>query len=77
MVQVQMLLPILISQLVAKHTLILFQVTEDGQIRSTLDGTIEVFGGEAGIIIANPNGIECNGCAFINANRVDLVDWYL
>ena len=25
------------------------------------------------MIIANPNGIVCDGCAFINTNRVDLV----
>ena len=51
--------------------LILFQVT--GTAVSDLDGTIEVFGTEAGIIIANPNGITCAGCGFINADRVDLV----
>ena len=51
--------------------LILFQVTGSGG--SDLDGTIEVFGGEAGLIIANPNGIACDGCAFTNVNRVDLV----
>ena len=51
--------------------LILLQVT--GTSGSALDGTIEVFGSEAGLIIANPNGIDCNACAFINANRVDLV----
>ena len=51
--------------------LILLQVT--GNSGSALNGTIEVFGGEAGLIIANPNGIACNGCAFINANRLDLV----
>ena len=51
--------------------LILLQVT--GSTGSALNGTIEVFGAEAGLIIANPNGITCNGCGFINANRVDLV----
>ena len=51
--------------------LILLQVT--GSTGSDLDGTIEVFGGEAGLIIANPNGIVCDGCAFTNVNRVDLV----
>ena len=51
--------------------LILFQVTGSGG--SNLEGTIEVFGGEAGVIIANPNGIVCDGCGFINANKVDLV----
>ena len=44
-----------------------------GTAVSDLDGTIEVFGTEAGIIIANPNGIDCDGCAFTNVNRVDLV----
>ena len=51
--------------------LILFQVT--GNSGSDLEGTIEVFGEEAGLIIANPNGIICNGCGFINASKVDLV----
>ncbi len=51
--------------------LILFQVT--GSTTSELDGKIEIFGREAGVIIANPKGINCDGCGFINANRVDLV----
>lgn len=34
---------------------------------STLEGAIEVYGDYAGVIIANPNGISCNGCSFINA----------
>ena len=55
----------------SEASLILFQVT--GSNVSDLDGTIEVFGTEAGLIIANPNGIECDGCAFTNVNRVDLV----
>ena len=55
----------------SEASLILLQVT--GTTVSDLDGTIEVFGGEAGLIIANPNGITCDGCAFTNVNRVDLV----
>ena len=55
----------------SEASLILLQVT--GTAVSDLGGTIEVFGGEAGLIIANPNGIECDGCAFTNVNRVDLV----
>ena len=55
----------------SEASLILFQVT--GSTVSALNGTLEVFGGEAGLIIANPNGIVCTGCAFINANRLDLV----
>ena len=55
----------------SEASLILFQVT--GSSGSALNGTIEVFGAKAGLIIANPNGIVCTGCAFINANRLDLV----
>ena len=40
---------------------------------SLLLGTFEVVGAEAVVIIANPNGISCNACNFINASRVDLV----
>ena len=56
----------------SEASLILFQVTSTSNT-SDLNGQIEVFGSEAGLIIANPNGIECNGCGFINTNRVDLV----
>ena len=55
----------------SEASLILLQVT--GSTGSVLNGTIEVFGDEAGLIIANPNGITCDECAFINANRLDLV----
>ena len=55
----------------SEASLILFQIT--GSAVSDLGGTIEVFGTEAGLIIANPNGIDCDGCGFINTNRVDLV----
>ncbi len=34
---------------------------------STLTGTTEVFGQSAAVVIANPNGISCNGCAFLNS----------
>jgi filamentous hemagglutinin family protein len=39
---------------------------------STLNGTVEVAGDRAGVIIANPNGITCNGCNFINASNGTL-----
>ena len=56
----------------SEASLILLQVT--GSTVSDLGGTIEVFGDEeAGLIIANPNGIDCDGCGFINTNRLDLV----
>lgn len=36
---------------------------------STLRGYTEVAGSKAEVIIANPNGITCNGCGFINTTR--------
>ena len=53
-------------------SIILAQVTSATGI-SLLLGTLEVVGAEAVVIIANPNGISCNACSFINASRVDLV----
>ena len=55
----------------SEANLILFQVTTTSA--SSLNGQIEVFGSEAGVIIANPNGITCDGCGFINTSKVDLV----
>ncbi|TXH45231.1 MAG: filamentous hemagglutinin N-terminal domain-containing protein, partial [Burkholderiaceae bacterium] len=39
---------------------------------SQLLGYLEVGGARAEVIIANPAGILCNGCGFINANRATL-----
>ncbi|UWS34184.1 two-partner secretion domain-containing protein [Erwinia pyrifoliae] len=39
---------------------------------SRLHGYIEVAGRQAQVVIANPSGISCNGCGFINANRATL-----
>ncbi len=39
---------------------------------SQLNGGVEVFGQKAAVVIANPNGINCNGCTFTNASRVTL-----
>lgn len=39
---------------------------------SHLNGMIEVAGKKAQVVIANPSGITCNGCGFINANRATL-----
>ena len=36
---------------------------------SQLKGYIEVAGGKADVIIANPSGIHCEGCGVINAGR--------
>ncbi|WP_443216773.1 hemagglutinin repeat-containing protein [Rhizobium sp. Root1203] len=40
--------------------------------RSALNGPTEVFGGRADVIIANPKGITCNGCGFINTPHATL-----
>ncbi|PXW43874.1 filamentous hemagglutinin [Erwinia sp. AG740] len=39
---------------------------------SRLGGYVEVAGTRAQVIIANPAGITCDGCGFINANRATL-----
>ncbi|WP_170986718.1 two-partner secretion domain-containing protein, partial [Escherichia coli] len=39
---------------------------------SRLNGFIEVAGRRAEVVIANPSGITCNGCGFINAERTTL-----
>ncbi|AIK14231.1 hemolysin/hemagglutinin-like protein HecA precursor [Pectobacterium atrosepticum] len=40
--------------------------------RSTLAGYLEVGGKPASVIVANPNGITCDGCGFINTPQVTL-----
>ncbi|CAQ82338.1 MULTISPECIES: hemagglutinin repeat-containing protein [Photorhabdus] len=40
---------------------------------SLLLGQQEVFGIAADYVLANPNGITCNGCGFINTNQASLV----
>ena len=44
----------------------------NSQNPSLLNGYIEVAGQQAHVIIANPAGITCNGCGFINANQTTL-----
>ncbi|GKV93070.1 MULTISPECIES: hemagglutinin repeat-containing protein [Pectobacterium] len=39
---------------------------------SKLNGYVEVAGRKAQVVIANPAGISCDGCGFINANRATL-----
>lgn len=39
---------------------------------SLLNGFIEIAGSRAQVVIANPAGISCDGCGFINANRATL-----
>jgi filamentous hemagglutinin len=59
--------PILSNQPAAT---ILNQVTAPNP--SQLLGTLEVAGQGANVIVANPAGITCNGCGFLNANRATL-----
>lgn len=40
--------------------------------RSSLKGYTEVVGGKADVIVANPYGITCSGCGFINTDRATL-----
>ncbi|CAH5697209.1 16S rRNA endonuclease CdiA [Enterobacter cloacae] len=43
-----------------------------GANRSNLQGYTEVVGKAANVIVANPYGITCNGCGFINTPNVTL-----
>ena len=40
-----------------------------GNLPSNLNGYMEIFGSKAELIIANSNGVTCNGCGFINTTR--------
>ncbi len=51
-------------------SLVINEVT--GNKRSNLNGYTEMFGKAADFILANPNGIVCNGAGFINIPRVTL-----
>ena len=48
--------------------LIINQVVNSGP-PSQLNGFLAVAGQRAGVIVANPNGITCQGCGFINTTR--------
>lgn len=50
--------------------LIINEVT--GSSRSELQGQLEVFGQRADVMIANPNGINCDGCGAINSAGLTL-----
>jgi len=58
------------SNLDTSATLILNEVISHRA--SSLNGFIEVAGEKADVIIANPNGITCSGCSFINTGRATL-----
>lgn len=44
----------------------------NGVNRSQLNGYMEVAGQKAGVVVANPNGISCDGCGFVNTNQATL-----
>lgn len=50
--------------------LIINEVVGNG--RSQLQGKLEVAGEQAKVVIANPNGITCDGCSFINTPAITL-----
>ncbi|QNH66675.1 DUF637 domain-containing protein [Proteus vulgaris] len=50
--------------------LIINEVVGNG--RSQLLGKLEVAGEQAKVVIANPNGITCDGCSFINTPAITL-----
>ncbi|MGG4672872.1 DUF637 domain-containing protein [Providencia sp. Me1] len=50
--------------------LIINEVTSSN--RSELQGKLEVAGKGANVLIANPNGITCNGCSFVNTPAITL-----
>src|SRR5690606_23386411 len=58
------------SNLDQQSQFILNEVVADNP--SQLLGFTEVVGGKAAVIVANPYGITCSGCGFINTDRVTL-----
>ena len=50
---------------------ILNEVTSNST--TSLKGYTEIFGEKAALVIANPNGITCEGCGFINTSRLSMV----
>ncbi|WP_445375075.1 DUF637 domain-containing protein [Photorhabdus tasmaniensis] len=50
--------------------LIINEVTGNG--RSDLQGKLEILGHKANVMIANPNGITCDGCGFINTSSATV-----
>ena len=57
-------------QMAASARVILNEVVSGNP--SQLRGTIEVAGQRAAIVIANPNGVTCDGCGFLNTDRATL-----
>ncbi|MCE4530848.1 filamentous hemagglutinin N-terminal domain-containing protein, partial [Xanthomonas hortorum] len=47
-------------------------LNEVSSASSRLQGYTEIAGAKAQLVIANPNGISCDGCGFLNTSRVTL-----
>ncbi|WP_368911050.1 two-partner secretion domain-containing protein [Proteus vulgaris] len=62
---------VIIDNRSAKANIIINEVTS--QETSKLNGNLSVLGSTSALIIANPNGIECNQCQFSGVNHVSLV----
>ncbi|WP_454764409.1 two-partner secretion domain-containing protein [Cupriavidus campinensis] len=58
------------SGLSSEARAIIGEVTGSG--KSSLNGTMEIFGRKADLLIANPNGIQVNGATTVNANSLTL-----
>jgi len=43
-----------------------------GSLPSQLNGFVEIAGAKADFILTHPAGITCNGCGFLNAQRIEL-----
>ncbi|QLB20922.1 hypothetical protein A6B43_04970 [Vespertiliibacter pulmonis] len=61
------------SQLENKAATVILNEVVKRRSRSTLAGKQEIFGQQADYVLANPNGISCDGCGFINTPRASLV----
>lgn len=61
------------SHLDKAASIIIAEVRSKSPAASQLSGMMEVAGKKAELIIANPAGINCNGCGSINTSRFSLV----
>lgn len=52
-------------------TLIVNEVV-NSKAASQINGGIEVYGQRAAVVIANPNGVNCDGCSFVNVSRATI-----
>lgn len=70
-VQTQLAGQIVTNQNLARSAQVILNEVSGNQ-RSVLQGFLEVAGPAADVVLANPFGISCNGCGFINTTRATL-----